>query len=304
MSRVKYRELRSRAAQQEPCVKTASLPGFDSLVNAELCMMDVPDAASWDQPDDGSILLLDNETLDTLIWYAGHNAANFLDHDGCPRLNPALPLAWGSDIGSDSSSYGFGLDPQFPGLAGPYARPLGGREWSVDEAIDYTATDEEVNRNFTHLITYMKNNNLSVNDLMETKITTESTLNVTNFTTTNFVLAEDYTFTPFTAPDGTDTFTLNNATDTFTASTNTTTHYPMLSHLNGTKPVHVRDDTAWEPEPTSFDPGNGIQGDEDMDHSPASSHSDASYDLDPDGRSKAGYKWCCGRWRKNDGNFK
>ncbi|OTA03877.1 hypothetical protein A9Z42_0043860 [Trichoderma parareesei] len=146
-------------------------------------------------------------------------------------------------------------------------------------------------------------NNLSVDDMMEiNNVTTESIFNDTNFTT-NYVFAEG--IMPFAATDGPDIFTINNdATISFTEIPNDmTTDDTMIGHLDGMTPVHVPCDAAAGFEPVSFDSNNGSP-DEEMKDSPVCGPQGASRDLDPNGHSKPGYKWCCKRWRKDDGNFK
>lgn len=171
------------------------------------------------------------------------------------------------------------------------------------EVKDYSRTDEEVDQLFTNLINDMKMNNLSVDDMMEiNNVTTESTFNDTNFTT-------DYMFdggiTPFATTDGPDIWTINNdATNTFTEIlSDMTTDDIMIGHLDGMNPVYGPCDAAAGSEPVSFDSNNGSP-DEEMKDSPVCGPQGASYDLDPNGHSKPGYKWCCDRWWKDDGNFK
>ncbi|KAL7818013.1 hypothetical protein V8C44DRAFT_210478 [Trichoderma aethiopicum] len=129
-----------------------------------------------------------------------------------------------------------------------------------------------------------------------------STLQTTN-ETTNCAFAED--FTPFTATGGAAIFTTNNkTTDSFTEiQHDMTTNYSLIGHLDDLSPVLGPCSTATVSEPLSSEPNNG-SSDEDMEASPGSGIQDASHDLDPDGNSKPGYKWCCNKWRKNDGNFK
>lgn len=174
---------------------------------------------------------------------------------------------------------------------------------SVDEAIDYSRTDEEVEREFTDLINYMNMNSLSVDDLMQNNATTDSILNVTNHETTDCACAGG--FTPFTATGGAAIFTTNNkTTDSFTEiRDDMPAYYHTIGHLDGMAQVHAPCSTATVSEPLSFEPNKG-SSDEDMGDSPISGLQDASHDLDSDGNSKPGYKWCCKKWRKNDGNFK
>lgn len=151
---------------------------------------------------------------------------------------------------------------------------------SVDEAIDYSATDEEVKQHFTNLINYMNMNNLSVNDLMmENNITTESTLHVTNYTT-NFEFTE--AFTPVKATDDTHILTTSKTLDDLTETGHITAQWPMTDHLMGTNPVQVPYNAATGSAPMPFDPNNSSI-DEDLESSPTSSLQDESHVLGPDG---------------------
>ncbi|KAL7819138.1 hypothetical protein V8C26DRAFT_396118, partial [Trichoderma gracile] len=134
---------------------------------------------------------------------------------------------------------------------------------------------------FTNLINYMKINNLSVDDLMETKVTTETTLNDTNYTT-NRVFAEG--ITPFAAIDGTAISPINDdATNSFTEIPNDmTTHDPLIGHLDGMTLAHVPGGAAAGSELVPFDPSTGSP-DEEIEDSPNSGLQGASRDLDPDG---------------------
>ncbi|OTA03878.1 hypothetical protein A9Z42_0043850 [Trichoderma parareesei] len=46
------------------------------------------------QEDDDSVLLTDNEALDTFLWYTGRDATNSFGQDDCPGLSPNFPLTW------------------------------------------------------------------------------------------------------------------------------------------------------------------------------------------------------------------
>lgn len=153
---------------------------------------------------------------------------------------------------------------------------------SVDEAIDYSRTDEEVEREFTDLINYMNMNSLSVDDLMQNNATTDSILNVTNHETTDCACAGG--FTPFTATGGAAIFTTNNkTTDSFTEiRDDMPAYYHTIGHLDGMAQVHAPCSTATVSEPLSFEPNKG-SSDEDMGDSPISGLQDASHDLDSDG---------------------
>ncbi|KAL7819137.1 hypothetical protein V8C26DRAFT_38852 [Trichoderma gracile] len=98
MPRQKYRELRSRAVVQDPCAGPVDLPAFDPSIDADLCMMDLPDAMTWGQEDDVSVLLTNNEALDTLLWNAGQDAVNSSGQGDRLGLTPGLPLTWDTDI--------------------------------------------------------------------------------------------------------------------------------------------------------------------------------------------------------------
>lgn len=100
MPRQKYRELRSRAVEQDPCAGPADLPAFDSFLDADHCMMDVADAMTGGQQDDDSVLLTDNEALDTFLCNTGRDAINSFGQDDCPGLSPDFPLTWDNNIGN------------------------------------------------------------------------------------------------------------------------------------------------------------------------------------------------------------
>ncbi|KAH0499548.1 hypothetical protein TgHK011_006735 [Trichoderma gracile] len=213
-----------------------------------------------------AFLLTDNEALDTLLWNAAQDAVKSSCQDECFDLTPDSPLTWDNDIAGFNPPMNLN-NTNHSETASPMSRAdsLGLTDFSlspdsldtpiydlsVDEAIDYSATDEE--------------------RLHSTIQTIQQ---------------------------------IDGATHSFTEIPNElTTHDAMIGHLDGMTLAHVPGGAAAGSEPMPFDPSTGSP-DEEMEDSPNSGLQGASHDLDPDGNSKPGYKWCCKRWRKNDGNFK
>ncbi|KAH0525869.1 hypothetical protein TsFJ059_009277 [Trichoderma semiorbis] len=75
--------------------------------------------------------------------------------------------------------------------------------------------------------------------------------------------------------------------------------YPQDMGWGSIMPVDPEMST--EPAPFNTDDDNF---DDEVENSSSISFNDPSSDVNPAGERQPGYRWCCGKWKKDDGNFK
>lgn len=183
-------------------------------------------------------------------------------------------------------SHKLGLYSHTPGWAELCRELFEDRGFSGSDWTTYIKTNDEFENKLTE---YLTANNMSIYDLLallKNNLVTETLTNDLSYEQTINSTTNAFTIIQHRSDDTTmDNYYMAN--------------YPQDIDWSGIMPVDPEMST--EPAPFNTDDDNF---DDEVENSSTTGFNDPSSDVNPAGERQPGYRWCCGKWKKDDGNFK
>lgn len=159
-------------------------------------------------------------------------------------------------------------------------RDFSGSDWTID-----ITTNEEFEYKLTE---YLTANDMSIYDLIaafKNHLATDTSTNDIPY---------DQRINNITSA-----FTINQHRSNDTIMDHYMADYPQDMSWGSIMPVDP--EMSIEPAPSNTDDGNFY---DEVGISSIVSFNDPSSEMNPAGERQPGYRWCCGKWKKDDGNFK